>query len=104
MVHGSSARGPGIEAARASDRETIARVLSVSDLPEDIEAFFPVGYAVARAGDAVVGCAGLEHYDGAGLLRSVAVLPMWRGSLIGRGLVEERIIAARTHGLTAVYL
>lgn len=93
-----------VEPARTEDREPIARLLRDSDLPDDVDAFFPEGYVVARAGDAIVGCAGLETYGDAGLLRSVAVAPAWRRSKTGRQLVEDRLAAARRARLRAVYL
>jgi amino-acid N-acetyltransferase len=65
---------------------------------------FPNGYAVAIDRGRVVGCAGLEAYGASGLLRSVAVdLPRQRLG-IGGELVADRINAARTLKLDAVYL
>lgn len=65
---------------------------------------FPNGYVVAIDRGRVVGCAGLEAYDGLGLLRSVAVDPLRQRLGIGGGLVADRINAARTLKLEAVYL
>lgn len=52
----------------------------------------------------LVGCAALEILGGAGLLRSVAVAPEWRGRGMGRALVAEAEGTARRGGLKMMYL
>jgi amino-acid N-acetyltransferase len=74
--------------------------LPTAGLPDQ----FPDGYAVVIDGGCVVGCAGLEVHGGAGLLRSVAVDPLRHRQGIGRALVAERIAAAQSLRLDAVYL
>lgn len=59
---------------------------------------------VAREGVRVVGCAALELYDGAALLRSVAVEPSSRGLGLGAQLTNAALDLARSHGVTALYL
>jgi len=61
-------------------------------------------FAVAEAAGRVVGCAGLEVYGGAALLRSVAVRPAFRGQGIGRDLVEMLLDRAAAGEVTDVYL
>ena len=51
-----------------------------------------------------MGAAGVEVYGGAGLLRSVAVDPDWRGRGLGQRLTEERLRWAAARGLGTVYL
>jgi amino-acid N-acetyltransferase len=58
---------------------------------------------VAEADGALVGAAGLERYDDAGLLRSVVVRDDWRGRGLGAALVRARLQLAATQGLTHVY-
>jgi amino-acid N-acetyltransferase len=91
--------------ALAADFDAVVALLSVALLPVvGVEDQFPDAFAVARTGAEVVGVAGLEVYADAGLLRSVAVHPGWRGRGVGHGLVEERLQAARARGLSSVYL
>ena len=61
-------------------------------------------YCVALRGDDVVGVAGIERYDDAGLLRSVAVDESLRGSGVGGMLVENRLQWAEENGITKLYL
>jgi amino-acid N-acetyltransferase len=94
-----------IAPATHDDERAVRALLLAADLPIDGLAIgFPVGYAIARRGDVVVGCAGLEHYGRDGLLRSVAVTPSERGNGIGVALVQDRLRAAQTGGLDSVYL
>jgi amino-acid N-acetyltransferase len=65
---------------------------------------FPNGYVTAIRDGQLIGCAGLETYGGAGLLRSVAVRRVIQRSGVGRALVADRIAAATSLGLDAVYL
>jgi amino-acid N-acetyltransferase len=94
-----------IEAASAGTYGEIEALLSELRLPTaGLRDQFPRAYAVAVDGGALVGCAGLESYERAGLLRSVAVAEAHRHSGIGRALVTERLAAAKRDGLEAVYL
>lgn len=96
---------PRIEPAARHDLLAITALLTEADLPaHDLAEHFPAAYVVARDGAAIVGCAGLERYGGAGLLRSVTVAPRVRGSGLGRALARERIAAARAAELETVYL
>lgn len=68
-----------------------------------LEHGFPGGYVVAA--DAVlVGCAGVELYEVAGLLRSVAVAPESRGRGLGEQLTRDRIAYARALGVESLWL
>jgi amino-acid N-acetyltransferase len=94
-----------IEAASAGTYDEIEQLLSVLSLPTaGLRDQFPRAYAVAITRGSVVGCAGLEIYEDAGLLRSVAVVGAHQGTGIGRALVAERLAAAKRQGLEAVYL
>ena len=52
----------------------------------------------------LLGCAGVEHYGAAGLLRSVAVTPEARGRGLGRLLVQEALSRANAAGCLEVVL
>ena len=93
-----------IEPATRDDLLRVTALLSQADLPADVAEHFPAAFVVARDGPAISGCAGLERYDRAALLRSVAVAPTARGSGLGAALVEERVGAARAVGAEAVYV
>jgi len=84
------------------DRPVVGELLRACGLPDDIDEQFPEAYVVAREGDTIVGCAGLEVHGPAGLLRSLAVTPARRGGGLARALVEDRMTVAR--GLDRVFL
>jgi amino-acid N-acetyltransferase len=96
-----------IERALDSDRPAIERVLTEAGLPLDgLELALSLA-VVARADGierAVVGCAAVEPYGSAGLLRSVCVAPDSRGSGLGRGLVAAAESLAAARGIEDLYL
>ncbi|PYE51120.1 GNAT family N-acetyltransferase [Deinococcus yavapaiensis] len=61
-------------------------------------------YWIAWDGSKPIGVLGLEHGDGASLLRSAAVLPEWRGRGVGRALARSALTYASLRGDRAVYL
>jgi amino-acid N-acetyltransferase len=94
-----------IRGARADDRDAVAALLERTALPPDgLDEQFGEAYAVAVADGEIVGAAGVEVYGSAGLLRSVAVDPGWRGRGLGQRLSEERLGWAAARGLDTVYL
>ncbi|MGO8996031.1 MAG: arsenic resistance N-acetyltransferase ArsN2 [Polyangiaceae bacterium] len=94
-----------IESANLSDLAAVAAMVGALDLPTDgIADQFPHAYAKATRDGLIVGCAGLEAYGKAGLLRSVAVSASLQRDGIGRRLVADRVAHARGAGLDAVYL
>ncbi len=93
-----------IEPVRPSDVAAVEEVLTASGLPvvglsEAIE-----GFLLARVGDRVVGCAGMELYGRTALLRSLAVLPEHRGRGLGARLAAEIVERARRLGARAAGL
>lgn len=94
-----------IRAARAEDLDEVVALLERTALPPDgLDEQFGDAYAVALADGRIVGVGGIEVYGGAGLLRSVAVDPAWRGSGLGLRLTEDRLRWAGARGLDTVYL
>ena len=90
--------------ARAEDIPRIQELITGERLPaygldEYLETFF-----VLADGDEVVGCAGLEVYGAAALLRSVVVAAERRSRDEGRRLVEAALAEARRRGVARVYL
>lgn len=67
------------------------------------ESRFPGGYVVA-ADEILMGCAGVELYGEAGLLRSVAVAAEVRGRGLGEQLTRDRIAYARAMRVGSLWL
>lgn len=96
--------GVTLAPATAADLDAV-RALAAAELPTDgLADQFPAGHVVARRGDAVIGAAGLEVHGADGVLRSVVVAPGERGGNLGVALTADRVVAARTRGLDALYL
>lgn len=93
-----------IEPATISDLPAIFALLDASELPQ---AGLPDHLAttiVARDLHEIVGCAALEVYDNAALLRSVAVAPAQRGTGLGQRLTRAALDLARGRGIDQVFL
>ena len=94
----------GLRRAREEDIPQIEALITAEGLPayglaEYLETFF-----VLDEGTRAVGCAGLEIYGEAALLRSVVVAPERRGRVDGRRLVEAALAEARERSVRWVYL
>ena len=94
----------GIRAAEGRDVPDILALLSRSDLPADGLADHVATTFVAERHDKIVGCAAVEVYGPAGLLRSVAVDAAWRGEGLGRQLTAAALDLARRRGVKSIYL
>jgi amino-acid N-acetyltransferase len=91
--------------AVAQDFPRVESLLAAAALPTDgLADQFPSAFVIARRPGELLGSAGLEVYEGRGLLRSLAVAASARSTGVGRALVEDRISAARRLGLDDVYL
>lgn len=88
------------------DLESVCDLLRAVGLPADgVADQFGAGWVLARNEDGdLIGVAAVERYGTAGLLRSVAVRPDWRGEGLGRALAANRIAWAGSQGLEALYL
>lgn len=93
-----------IEPALDSDRPAMEGLLAGSGLPLDgLGAAMPTA-VVARGETGVVGCAAIETYGSAGLLRSVCVAHDLRGTGLGRRLVGAVEALAAAHDIVELYL
>ena len=90
--------------ASAQDHQALAGLLRGSGLPLEGVSDWLDRFWIGEFGGAIIGAAGMERYGDAGLLRSVAVAPAWRGSGLGRALVERVLDDGRAAGIRAVYL
>lgn len=93
-----------IAPARASQRPAIIELLQqenlpVDDLPGSLDEFF-----VAMDNDVIVAAIGLERYGDGGLLRSLVVDKAYRNLKLASQLVKQLEDAARTAGITYMYL
>ncbi len=93
-----------LRAADAADLPAVLALLGNAQLPTAGVADQPSQFIVAESGSRVVGVVGLEIYGDSALLRSAAVEEDWRGSGVGRMLVERALDVARVRGLNDVFL
>ena len=93
-----------VSPASGRDLPAILSLLEASALPvAGIERHIGT-MLVAREAAAIVGCAAVEIYGSAGLLRSVAVARGRRGTGLGQRLTAAALELARARGVTNVYL
>jgi N-acetylglutamate synthase-like GNAT family acetyltransferase len=93
-----------IRLATPQDQGAVARVMQEAGLETEAALADGTTYWVALRGGQPVGAIGLEHGDGASLLRGAAVLPQARGSGLGRRLVMSAIEYAQGRGDRAIYM
>jgi amino-acid N-acetyltransferase len=93
-----------IESARSDDLPAILSLLDQHKLPHAAIEQHIEDALVARDGQRLVGCAAVERYGAAGLLRSVAVAEERRGSGLGIRLTTAALEHARARGIRTVYL
>lgn len=93
-----------IERATGNDLPAVETLLASAGLPLDgVGAAFRSG-VVARDGGRIVGCAAVEFYGPAALVRSVAVDPAARGTGVGSALLAAVEGLARDAGAHEAYL
>jgi amino-acid N-acetyltransferase len=93
-----------IRAARPGDLEEVLGLLRQTSLvAEGVEDHLGT-FVVARHEGKLVGCGGSEAYQFAALIRSIAVVPEFRGKGLGRRLVRELIDRLASRGLREFYL
>jgi N-acetylglutamate synthase-like GNAT family acetyltransferase len=90
--------------ARPEDLNHIAALLEPAGLPRAGVAESLGHFFVLESEQGIVATAGLESYDGVGLLRSVVVAPSHRGRGLAGRLCQRVGEHARTLGHEALYL
>lgn len=96
--------GLTIRAATAADADSIRTLLERNRLPTgDLTTSRPE-FIVASEGERIIGAGALERFGSAALLRSVAVETAYRGSGVGRRIVDELERRARSAGVTELIL
>jgi len=93
-----------IGAASLDDLDDVMGVLLEAGLPIDGVSDHIRTFVVAREDGRIVGCAGSEAYPFAALVRSVAVVPDYQRSGLGRRLVREVLDRLSSRGLREFYL
>jgi len=93
-----------IARATQADVASIERLLLFNQLPANDIGRHAGDFVIARAGDRVIGAAGMERYPPYALLRSVVVDARWRRQGIARMLTQEVVHRATESGLARMYL
>jgi amino-acid N-acetyltransferase len=93
-----------LRSAAAEDLPRVLALLERSKLPTAGVTDSFSHFLLAESDSRLVGAVGLELYGGSALLRSAAVEESWRGSGVGRVLVERALDLARERGIEDVYL
>ncbi len=87
-----------------ADVSSVFGLLDAANLPTVGVQENPSAFVVARVGDEIVGCCGVEIHGSHGLLRSLVVGPRHRGNGIARTLVEHVLSLPQHAGITGIYL
>jgi len=95
---------PLLRLARAEDVDAISRLISSATLPAvEVSEWLSSFWVLDDAGT-LLGCAGIERYDDAAVLRSVVVAESLRGSGEGVRMTERALAFARDDGARRCYL
>ena len=87
-----------IRLATPQDKDTVCRIFQEAGLETEAALEAGTTYWVMERGGKPVGAIGLEHGEGASLLRGAAVLPSAQGQGLGRGRRVRRIRQPRRRG------
>jgi len=93
-----------LRTALESDLPAVLGLLHRAQLPTAGVIDVPSHFVMAESDGKLVGVVGLEVYGESALLRSAAVEESWRGSGVGRVLVERALDVARERGIEDVFL
>ncbi|MGQ0604934.1 MAG: arsenic resistance N-acetyltransferase ArsN2 [Anaerolineales bacterium] len=90
--------------ATVADWPHVATLLTSAHLPLDGAQSHLHDFVLALCDEELIGCAGLERYGEAALLRSVAVRESERGTGLGQRLVNAALERVRAGGIRCVVL
>ena len=93
-----------IREATSRDLDAVENLLSANDLPVDGVKENFLSFVVAEDKGEIAGAIGLEKFGSVALLRSAVVSPEYRGSGIGRRLVEQVLEQASDEGIEELFL
>lgn len=93
-----------IRRATPDDWERVAALLTHLSLPLDGARDHIADFRVAERDGTVVGCAAVERYGDAGLLRSVGIDPAEQGHGTGAALVSQTLREASADGVQTIVL
>jgi amino-acid N-acetyltransferase len=94
-----------LRAASASDLPKILALLSRAGLPtQGVDSHVLPDFVIAEDDGTLVGVVGLEVYRDSALLRSAAVEEGWRGSGVGRALIDRALALSHERGIRDVFL
>lgn len=96
--------GIELRTATPADDAAIRQLLQSAGLPADDVASGPQQYVVAHDGARLVGTVGVEVVGTDALVRSLAVVPEWRGRGIAGALHRRILEVARRRGVRALFL
>ncbi|HET6615351.1 MAG TPA: GNAT family N-acetyltransferase [Dehalococcoidia bacterium] len=96
--------GVRLRRARRGDLPAITDVIVNANLPALFVEEFAEGFAVAEQDGAIIATGGLEIYENAGFLRSIAVTREGRGLGLGREITKLLIADARAARIRDMYL
>ena len=93
-----------IREATSRDLDAVENLLSANSLPLDgVKENFST-FVVAEDRGKIAGAIGLEQFGRAALLRSAVVSPEYRGTGVGRRLVEQVLERAEKGGIEELFL
>lgn len=93
-----------LRSARAADLPDVLALLQKAELPVAGVADTFRDFFVAEREGRLIGAAGLEIYGASALLRSVVVQEDWRGTGVGRSLIDLALGEAKARGIEDVFL
>jgi len=93
-----------LRTARSADLAAVLALLGRAHLPTAGVAESLSHFIVAEREGELIGVAGLEVYGASALLRSVAVEDSWRGSGVGKALIDRALDQAWQAGIEDVFL
>ena len=94
-----------LRSATPEDLPAVLALLGRASLPTaGVDAAALTDFVVAEGGGALLGVVGLEVYRDSALLRSAAVEESWRGSGVGRALIDRALALTTERGIQDVFL